>query len=220
MRPPLPHSDVSFERLTDPGGAGFEALYRIYCEAFSPGSRKSRDEMAAMTRDNRYRVIALVRRGQVCGFASLYRFDDPAFALLEYLAIDASLRSGGFGSSLVTAGFGAVAEPAGPIPVLIEVSSSRDDMDDTSEAARRIRFYTRLGCRRVQGLDYLLPLYPGPIYPPMELLLWLPEPQPSIPQNALRLMVENVYDRIYGCPRDDARIAAMFMGMPETIPLV
>ena len=44
------------------------------------------------------------------------------------------------------------------LPVLFEVDSDREASSDRAVRTRRIRFYRRLGCVKIAGLRYLMPL--------------------------------------------------------------
>ena len=89
-----------------------------------------------------------------------------------------------------------------------------EGVPDRAVRARRIAFYRRLGCRRVDGLAFILPLpSPGPA-----LLLDLMVAgfaAAEVPHALLRRWLTEIYTGVYGCGADDPRIEAMLATTPD-----
>src|SRR5437762_12513792 len=108
-----------------------------------------------MVRTPEYRVWVIQDAGHVTGFSILFLPPAERFALLEYMAVAAERRNHGLGSELFKQTVvGAVT------PILLEVDSDREACADRQIRTRRQQFYRRLGCVRISGLHYILPL-PG-----------------------------------------------------------
>lgn len=210
----MPQDDVLI-RLFDPGDAEqLSALTAIYEEAIPASERKSEAQIAAMTRDPRYRFLAACAAGRLVGFAIVYLFRGESLSLLEYMAVDRARRSRGIGGQLFRAALG-VGDP--DKPMLLEVDSEREPSDDQAQREKRKRFYRRLGCREIAGLTYILPMGDRP--PRMNLLVHDPR-RDRIDCATAAQWLTLLYGEVYGCPASDPRIAAMVAGLPETLELI
>jgi GNAT superfamily N-acetyltransferase len=198
--------------ITDPEDPRFVALLSLYEAAIPARERKDDATVRAMASSPVHRVGAAMDGDRLAGFFLLHVGE--GIALLEYLAVDRSLRGRGLGGRLVEAARAA----AGDRPLLVEVESDRADVPDRALRARRIAFYRRLGCRRLTGLDYILPL-PGEGPPPMLDLLVAGVEGASLPSSQVSSWLEEIYFAVYGCPRTDPRIGTMLAGFPATIIL-
>ena len=104
--------------------------------------------------------------------------------------------------------------------VLLEVDS--DGLDDAGREQRagRQRFYRDLGCRKVNGLLYVMPLVTSNTPPPMDLLVYRPDLPPKIDKVQLRAWLEVMYVEIYEQPLNDERIREMLAPLPGEVTLV
>lgn len=200
---------IEFKTLRDDKGSEFEQLDAIYCEAIPSSERKPRDSLAAMVRFPSYRLIVGILDEKVVAFSILYLFANPLFALLEYMAVDHTIRGQGLGSATFHESTRLITAELGSVPVLLEVDSDREDAVDRDNRLRRVEFYRKLGCRRIDGLDYILPLETGEQPPLMDLMIWQ-EPVPSsLSAVALQSLLREVYVNVYHCHSDDKRISDM-----------
>ena len=92
--------------------------------------------------------------------------------------------------------------------------------DPETIAARRQRFYRRLGCRKVADLHYLLPLRTHGVPPPMVLLALAPETVTSIPAMTVERWLRVIYVQVYAQRPDDPRIPEMIASLPAGAPLI
>jgi ribosomal protein S18 acetylase RimI-like enzyme len=197
----------------------FEALYAIYCESIALREQKSKVDLAAMVSKATHRLLLAQDDNGVVGFSIVFVAGSESFCLLEYMAVDKSHRGGGVGSELFEQTIEAVHRSNGAIPILLEVDSDREPSPDQVQRRRRQNFYRRLGCRRIAGCAYLLPL-PGENAPPeMDLFVYVPEPAPTIRRDELEGWLKLIYRDVYGCSADDRRIAIMLDGVSDPIDL-
>ncbi len=121
------------------------------------------------------------------------------------------MRGGGIGAAL----FEKTAALAGTERTgLVEADAAHDGL-----TARRLRFYARLGCRKIEGLDYLLPLRTHGLPPPMLLLAHVSRSTEALMREDLRGYLGRLYAGVYGQAADDPRIAQMLDGLPPDVPL-
>jgi ribosomal protein S18 acetylase RimI-like enzyme len=138
------------------------------------------------------------------------------FYLLEYFAIDSRHRSRGIGGELFRRTIEAASVKCGAAPVLIEVESDGVGSEEQrTMCGKRIEFYRRLGCRRIVGLEYLLPLK-WPV-PPMELMVWMEGD--SVSAATLRRWLGTIYSKVYRREANDPRIERMLGGAGDQFVL-
>ena len=193
--------------LRDPRDPRFAGLIALYEESIPERERKPTAAIAAMTTSSSHRVTVACDGDVVTGFSLLYL--GAALVLLEYLATDARVRGQGLGAMLYLE----MRAAAGARPLIVEVESDREDCADRDLRRRRIAFYRRLGCRRISGLDFVLPLEgAGP--PPLLDLLVDGIPQSAIAGADLAHWLTEIYTEVYGCGQGDARLRAMIASLP------
>lgn len=191
-----------------------DEVYALYAESIERTEQRPEADFRALCVRPDYQLIGAVLDGHIAGFTLSWVPPDAMFWLFEYAAIAPTLRGQGIGSNL----FLASRHVAGPErTALIEVDA------DTGEEIqqRRLRFYRDLGCRRLAGLDYLLPLDAFGAPPPMWLLaLTSPEDQPGVSIHLLESWLRAIYAGAYGKPLDDPRLARMIDPLPDHVALV
>jgi len=206
--------------VTDAGSELFGSAMAIYEAEIPRAEQKTRPQILAGLAHPDVRFWAYVRGGAVIGLSILYAPPREGVMLLEYLAVAANAQGGGIGSAL----FSDSCEASRIDPdtlLLIEVDSETGALEAGERAVRlkRKQFYRRLGCREVQGFDYILPLESYGPAPEMNLLV-LGAEGPGLETVRLTRAVSTIYQEVYACTPDDPRIAAMFEGQGEWLHLV
>ncbi len=216
---------VKLEQLASSEGETFRQLYAIYAASIAAREQKRESWIADMIDAADYRVWVAKAGGLVRGFSILFVPTAGGFALLEYMAVAPDQRNHGLGAELFRQTMKqAVTPEARPLPVVLEVDSDREDASDRALRTRRERFYRRLGCLRLGGLRYLMPL-PGEGSPPeMDLLVYPGEPagglaRSGVPRSEIQRWLETIYREVYHCPPDDPRLTQMLSGLPDPVPL-
>ena len=216
----MPENQLTFERLDACRGPRFEAFYAIYATSLSPREQKPKAIIAALPDRQDYAILLLCRGDRIIGFSVMFVAAHARFCLLEYMAIHPDYRSLGYGGILFEHAFGDIMATHGPVHGLIEVDADRDPCPDLEIRRRRQRFYRRLGCRRIDGLAYQLPL-PGEGPPPaMDLMVYSPADTTSIVKSQLEYWLKTIYRDVYSCDPNDPRIGSMLTGLPDPVRLV
>ena len=187
---------------------GFAQMLAIYQAAIVASEQKTRAELAHMMRDPRYCVLVTRAGEQVIAFAIMFFPSGGSFWLLEYMAVDANRRSKGEGERIFAAATRLAAEVAAGAPCVLEVDQPLSH-SPVEEATRRLRFYRRLGCRRIEGLDYILPLEKSGTPPPMWLLVHGMDGRETIAVSEIARWLRAIYVEVYGQLSDDPRIFTM-----------
>jgi GNAT superfamily N-acetyltransferase len=211
---------VKLEQLESSEGETFRQLYAIYAASIAAREQKRESWIAAMIDAPEYRVWVAKAGGLVRGFSILFVPAAGGFALLEYMAVAPDQRNHGLGAELFRRTTEqAVRRGERPLPVLLEVDSDREASSDRALRTRRERFYRRLGCRRIAGLRYLMPLAGDGSPPEMDLLVYTAEPLGRLAPSEVRRWLETVYRDVYHCSPDDPRLAQMVAGLPDPVVL-
>jgi ribosomal protein S18 acetylase RimI-like enzyme len=208
------------EQLKSCDGADFEAFYRIYAESISQREQKSKAWICGMVRKSDYKFLLLKRNNHIIGFSILFLPASESFGLLEYMAISAEHRNQGLGGELFQRSMQIVPARNGqPLPILLEVDSDREECADRKLRARRQQFYRRLGCLRLAGLHYILPLPGGGPPPKMDLMIYSPDKLQHITRSDLERWLRVIYHDVYNCSPDDPRIKRMLLPVSDPVPL-
>jgi GNAT superfamily N-acetyltransferase len=218
----VPESNVeqTVEQLESSAGESFKQLYAIYAASIAAREQKGEGWIAAMIGSPAYRFFISKADGVVRGFSILFLPAAEGFALLEYMAVAPGERNHGLGAELFRRTVErAVTPEGGKLPVLLEIDSDREASSDRAIRTRRERFYRRLGCLRIAGLRYFMPLAGEGPAPEMDLFVHTSEPASGIARGELRRWLEIVYRDVYRCPADDPRIAQMLAGLPDRVRL-
>jgi GNAT superfamily N-acetyltransferase len=198
----------------------FESVARIYATAIEPSEQKPPELLRRHVGDDRYSFLIAEDAGEVVGFVVVFVPSGQDFWLLEYLAVDARRRSAGLGAILFEA---AVARARAIVPGtfgLLEVDAADAVVGEGNDIPRRLQFYARNGCRKIEGLRYLLPLSSRGTPPAMQLLVHGRPDQSSIARTTLHDWLVTIYREVYDQPRDDPRLARMTAHLPDTLELL
>ncbi len=219
MAEPIKQS-IKLEQLDSSGGETFAQLYAIYAASIAAREQKRRDRLAAMVGTPEYRVFVAKADALVLGFSILYLPAAADFALLEYMAVAPGERNRGLGAELFRWTVNRAVSPAGrTLPVVLEIDSDREASSDRAMRTRRERFYRRLGCLRIEGLHYLMPLAGDGPPPEMDLFVYAAEPIGAVARDELGRWLETIYRGVYRCSPDDSRIAQMLADLPDPVRL-
>jgi hypothetical protein len=188
---------------------GFHAMRDIYRSAIEPSEQKTELELQQMVGDTRYRILLARAGAAVIGFSVSFFPGGGRFWLLEYMAVARDARSKGRGASIFLASKRLAAENIGNAPCVLEVDQLLPHLGPDAQAGQRLRFYERLGCRRVLGLNYILPLDVAGRPPPMWLLIHGMEHRRTVPSTELAHWLTAIYTDVYGKRSDDPRLITM-----------
>jgi ribosomal protein S18 acetylase RimI-like enzyme len=208
---------VRIERLRLDMRDAFEGLLRIYREAIPQSERKTDDALSRMLKRSDYELLIALVDDAVAGFSIVKAFGRRDSCLLEYMAVDRSIRGRGVGGAL----FRGARESAMTAAryVLLEVDSEAQLSADHEIRARRKSFYRNLGCREVAGLSYLMPSVTTEQPPRMNLLVYRRVLPGTIDKSELRQWLQCIYAEVYQQPVDDPRIDFMLSGLTDRIAL-
>jgi GNAT superfamily N-acetyltransferase len=197
----------------------FDGFYAIYSTSFPISEQKSRNALLAMQQSAFYTIYLAYNDEKMVGFCIMYHPHDDDFFLLEYMAVDESLRGIGLGSTLLKNSIEQLFETQGTRALLIEIDSPEKSSTDHEIRQKREAFYRRLGALKIDPFDYILALQSSEEAPPMELLVYHPRMR-EVSKETLHTWLEKLYVDVYGCTNDDPRIAHMLAPVPPILNLI
>jgi GNAT superfamily N-acetyltransferase len=197
----------------------FDAFYAIYRVSFPLSEQKSYGELLRMGSLASYTIFTAQNNEEILGFCIMFHDREVDFYLLEYMAIDAQKRSLGLGSKLFRTSMQHLIHTYGLKPLVIEIDSPEKPSDEQHTREKREQFYRKQGARKIDSFDYILPLKSDETPPPMELLVYHPS-LTHISKEQLRCWLEALYSNVYGCDKDDVRIAVMLKNTPPILDLI
>jgi GNAT superfamily N-acetyltransferase len=204
--------EISIQLISPNDAELLDAAFALYSAAIEKTEQRPEDVFRALASHEDYRFVAAVMDEKLIGIAVSWIPPDSGFWLFEYAAVDDEMRGRGVGANL----FFATRMLAGQErAALIEVDADLG----SPEQAKRLNFYRRLGCRRVGGLDYQLPLDAFGRPPPMWLLVMAQQETMGVSVFALEDWLRRIYAEAYGKGLDDPRLAQMIDPLPDVVAL-
>ncbi len=221
MVPPMPDArssdHPSLRRITQADPAAFEQAIDTYLDVFPASERKSPDALWRALHSSEFFMFELVGRERALGMAIAHRLNDVGAALLEYMGVRRDCWSRGLGQRLFR---DVVAYPGlAGLVVLLEVEKVGGE-DPGGERARRQRFYRELGCREIEGLDYVMPQVDAAKPPPMDLLVFADPPLHSVGKAIIKDWVTATYRDVYRRSIDDDQFLRMIGCVPKVSALL
>jgi GNAT superfamily N-acetyltransferase len=212
---------LSYQLLNSPGDPSFEEFFGIYAESIHPREQKPKALIAEMAARSDYKIFVQKEKDHdVTGFSIVFAPPGEKFCLLEYMAVDSGRRNSGLGAKLFLHTAQSMTAPDGALlPMLLEVDSDSEASADQQLRARRLAFYRRLGCLRVDKLSYILPLAGKGAPPEMFLFVHASPEIRAIQKSELQHWLEVIYATVYSCRPDDPRIGKMLEGVPDPAAL-
>ena len=145
-------------------------VYQRFTADFASDELKSYEHLKLLMLKKNYKLLLAKDPiiDEIIGYAFIYEFDRLQAIWLDYMAIDNQFRGSGYGALL----FKKLTEwkQNGFSGIFIEVEIPVEDEGVTREnQLRRIRFYERLGAKRL-SIPYQLPTNDGGL--PMYLYFW------------------------------------------------
>jgi len=205
-------SEITIQLLGESDAEGFAQAYAIYRDAIEKSEQRTEAEFRKLLLRPDYRFLVARRDGVMAGVAVSYLPSEDYFWLFEYAAVAPEARGAGLGQLLFRA---SQAMAGAARTALVEVDADTG----TEDQARRLTFYRRLGCRRVGGLDYLLPLQAFGEPPPMWMLALARPEVRTLDVALVERWLRAIYEDVYAKRLDDPRLAQMIDPLLDEIPL-
>ena len=133
-------------RLTSIQDPMFHTAWKLYQDSFPRNERRSLSHQQTAFQSVRYHMEIFTEQDKFIGLIGYWTFNE--YVYVEHLAVNPTLRSGGYGSRIVSDFLSATNKT-----VILEIERVTD-----KTTARRLRFYERLGFQN-NPYDHIQPLY-------------------------------------------------------------
>jgi GNAT superfamily N-acetyltransferase len=138
----------------------FKQSINIYENSFpSNETRPFEDIVNMLKNDKNYHLIVSLNNNSVIGISLMYIFRSLNIGLLDYIAITPSYRGQGLGKEIFNFTFEKLCSIiSNGIGLLIEVQKENIlSQQEMTIRKNRIRFYSKLGVKLLDNVNYLLP---------------------------------------------------------------
>lgn len=112
----------------------FNTIYELMENAFPPEEYRSYTEQKALLEREDYHIHVYENQGKLAAFCAIYNL--PELAFIEHIAVNEDFRGQGMGSKIMKEVI-----TSSDKPIILEV----EPPDSEENAARRVRFYEKLG---------------------------------------------------------------------------
>ncbi len=150
--------------LLEGGMDDLKFVYKRFEHEFAAKERKDYPQLVSLISGGNYKLLLAKdqRLNHIVGYAFVYKMADPLVLWLDYIAIDVACQNSGYGTLL----FNKIVEYGGEfLGLFLEVEiPDKDDLGFVQQL-RRIKFYERLGAKRLAirykcpTVDDGLPMY-------------------------------------------------------------
>jgi len=197
---------IVVKEILDFDSTEFQQSLQIYSSSFPPVETKPIERIKSMLRDDEnYHLYAAINKNKVLGFSLLYFFKNLGIALLDYMAVAPENQSKGIGSIIFWHNIQELeSKIANPVGLILEVQ--REDGFGSTEAIRRkrrLRFYTKLGARLLEGVNYLIPPQYGSEPEKTYLMILLLKRVNSFTKETVVKYINAIYNGVYGYYEND-----------------
>jgi GNAT superfamily N-acetyltransferase len=213
----MPHA---FSFVTHAQREALPELIAIYQEAIDPSEQKTLAEFEAMVTDPRYVLSVSRADNEISGFSISFFPADADCWLLEYMAVAPSSRSRGLGDAIFHEAYRYGLRRAPHRTMVLEVDQPGLAVRAKNDTIGRLRFYRRMGCRKLEGLSYILPLDTAGTPPPMMLLTYAIPSLVTLDKPKVERWLTTIYRDAYDVPSHDPRLIKMVTHLSDTIVLL
>ena len=153
-----------------------DRVYPLMQSQFPANELKSKEKLAGLIADKKYILYVTKNKihdteenkihntEEIIAYAFVYVLNNHKAIWLDYLAVSDKYQDKGYGTLLFDHVMSTVG--GGDYDVFLEVDIPENKNDRSAPENRRIRFYEKLGAKKVLGLKYSLPTEKGsmPLY--------------------------------------------------------
>ncbi|WP_095246404.1 GNAT family N-acetyltransferase [Bacillus sp. 7884-1] len=171
-------------------------VYQRFTADFASEELKGYEHLKLLMSKTRYKLLLAKDpiTNEEVGYAFIYEFDRLQSIWLDYMAIDDQFRGSGYGALLFKKltkwkqnGF------SGGIFIEVEMPEEKEGFTRENQL-RRIRFYERLGAKRLP-IPYQLPTKDGGL--PMYLYFWPSPDVEKLPKEQIQEAISEVFHYIH-----------------------
>jgi len=211
------------KEIKDYNSSEFKQSIEIYKNSFPYNETRLSEDIEYMLKNDRnYHLIASLNNNIVIGISLFYVFRSLNIGLLDYLAITPSFRCRGIGKELFNFTFEKVVSIiSNGIGLLIEIQQENIfDQQEKNIRKNRIQFYSTLGVKLLDKVNYLLPaIHSGTKEEEMYLMIKPIKKIDYLSKEQISIYIRKIYHVVYQYFDNDL-IDRTLSKMPEKIMLI
>lgn len=212
---------LEFKEITYHDNELLKQSLDIYLTYFPTQETRPLEKTISMIqKDDNYHIIATLKDEKVIGISLLYLFLSLKFGLLDYMAIINQFQRKGIGTKLFSFTFKIfISKISDGIGLLVEIQKDNMQKNSKNEVRkRRIKFYKTLGCKFLNGINYLLPSQIGGHPEEMYLMIKPIKNINSLSRDNVFEFVDAIYSKIYDYKSENLT-DKVFYNSPDPIPI-
>jgi len=209
------------KEIKDINSLEFKQSIDIYQTSFPPNETRSIEKVIKMLKDDQnYHLFIAKDNSSVIGISLLYIFKTLRIALLDYMAVSTRYQSKGIGKALFEFTIQKCSYYLSDIiGILLEIQKKNGlDLNENNIRKRRINFYTRLGVKVLEGVNYLLPSQNGDNLEEMHLMMRALAKVNSLSNVLVFEYISAIYSTIYQYENNDL-LTKLFGSLPPIVYL-
>jgi GNAT superfamily N-acetyltransferase len=209
------------KEIRDINSLEFKQSLNLYQSSFPPNETRSIEKVITMLKDDEnYHLFIAQDNSSVIGISLLYIFKKLKVALLDYMAVSTRYQRKGIGKALFEFTIKKCScYVSGIIGLLIEVQKENGaNLKENNRRKRRIKFYTQLGVKVLNGVNYLLPSQNEGNLEEMYLMMRPLVKIDSLSKVFVFRYISAIYSTIYKYENNDL-LAKLFGTMPTIVHL-
>lgn len=209
-------SEVVISQPSHLGTKQVEQFRAIFVDSFPVSERGDFDELMNDITKGVRRLFAATAGKDFVGFAVTLHLAPTDVHVLEYLAVDQTLRDRGIGEKLLRTAGEELRVNSHAVAIILEVEPDDEGAAEEQQLrTRRVGFYRRIGAKTVDcARNYRAPNLAGPGTVPFR-LMWLPlTDQAVVPMGAkLKDCIVALYTQSYDLSPDDPLVMSTLRGL-------
>lgn len=189
------------KELDDFHSLEFKKSLDIYKSSFPSNETRPVEKVVKMLKDDKdyHLFIAFDNSNSVVGISLLYAFKSLHIGLLDYMAVDPNYQRKGIGRELFRFTLQDLSS-LNPLVIGLIMEIQKEDVPDPEDSRMRkdrIRFYSQLGAKVLDGINYLLPSQNRGKPEEMYLMIVPFKEIHSLPKRSVIQYVNAIYSTIY-----------------------
>lgn len=206
------------KEIKDFNSLEFKQSLDIYQSSFPPNETRSTEKLIEMLKDDKdYHLFLALHNSSVIGISLLYIFKTLKVGLLDYIAVSTKYQRKGIGKALFQFTCKKCSSyTSDVIGLLIEVQKENvADLNENYIRKNRIKFYTRLGAKVLDGVNYLLRPQNGGNLEEMYLMMRSLTATNSLSKVSVFQYISALYSTLYQYENNDL-LTMIFSNLPTT----
>jgi ribosomal protein S18 acetylase RimI-like enzyme len=211
---------LRLKEIKDFNSLEFKKSLIIYQSSFPPNETRPIEKVVEMLKDDKnYHLLIALNNDSVLGISLLYMFKNLKLGFLDYMAVSPNHQRKGIGTELfkytIKKCYSELSDVNG---LLLEVQKENiSDLKESRKRKDRIRLYTRLGVKLLNGVNYLLPSQNDGNLEEMYLMIKPLAAINSLSKLTVFQYVDALYSKIYQYENSNDLLTKVFKNIPTTV---